>query len=94
MRTKKTIFISVITALALIVGATAAMAGSNALISDLGLTKEQIGKLGKIVEGFSAEKLELEAKIDNKVAHILKTKDVLTLEQKMALFHMMLMVAQ
>jgi len=66
MRTKKTILISVITALALIYGATAAMAGSNALISDLGLTKEQIGKLGKIVEGFSAKKLELEAKIDNK----------------------------
>ena len=65
MRTKKTILISVITALALIYGATAAMAGSNALISDLDLTKEQIGKLGKIVEGFSAKKLEFEAKIDN-----------------------------
>jgi hypothetical protein len=66
MRTKKTIFISVITALALIVGATAAMAGNTALVSDLDLTKEQIGKLGKIVEDFSVKKLELEARIDNK----------------------------
>jgi Spy/CpxP family protein refolding chaperone len=66
MRTKKTIFISVITALALIVGATAATAGNTALVPDLDLTKEQIGKLGKIVEDFSVKKLELEARIDNK----------------------------
>ncbi len=64
MHTRKTILIAVITALALIFGATAATAGNTDFVSDLDLTKEQITKLGKIVESFSAKKFELEAKID------------------------------
>ena len=32
--------------------------------------------------------------VDNKVGHILRAKDVLTVEQKMALLHMMLLMGQ
>jgi len=64
MRSRKTIFIAAVAALALIFGATTATAGNTDIVSDLDLTKEQITKLGKIVESFSAKKFDLEAKID------------------------------
>ena len=68
MRSRKAVFIAVIATLILIYGAGTAMAGGNALISDLNLTKEQIGKLGNIVEGFKTKKLEIETKVDSKRA--------------------------
>lgn len=64
MRTKQTILIAVVTALALILGSGAALAAGTNLIADLDLTKEQIQKLGQVVESFSAKKMALEAKID------------------------------
>lgn len=57
--------ISLIAALSLIIGANVVLAGNNDFVSDLNLSKEQIGKLGKIVETFSAKELELNAKIEN-----------------------------
>lgn len=65
MQTGKTRFTSIIIILALVIGASTAMAGNTDFVSDLDLTKEQIGKLGKIVETFSAKELELNDKIDN-----------------------------
>jgi len=64
MRTKQTVLIAVVTALTLILGSGAALAAGPTLIADLNLTKEQIQKLGQVVESFSAKKMTLEAKID------------------------------
>jgi len=64
MRTKQTVLIAVVTALTLILGSGAALAAGPNLIADLNLTKEQIQKLGQVVEAFSAKKMTLEAKID------------------------------
>lgn len=64
MRRKRTVLISMVTALALILGAGTALAGNPNLVSDLDLTKEQIQKLGQVVESFSTKKMALEAKID------------------------------
>lgn len=65
MQTRKALFISIITVFALVIGASTAMAGNTDFVSNLDLTKAQIGKLGKIVETFSTKQLALEAKIDN-----------------------------
>jgi Spy/CpxP family protein refolding chaperone len=64
MQTRKTVFISIIAVLALAIGASVTMAGNNDFVSDLDLTKEQIGKLAKIVDTFNAKELELEGKIE------------------------------
>lgn len=65
MRTRKTLLISFITILALFLGTHTALAKNTDFVSDLNLTKAQIKKLGEIVETFSAEELELNAKIEN-----------------------------
>jgi len=52
-----------VTALALVLGAGTALAGNANLVSDLDLTKEQIKKLGRVVESFSAKKMALETRI-------------------------------
>jgi Spy/CpxP family protein refolding chaperone len=65
MQTGKTLLITFIAALALVLGTNIALAGDTDFVSDLALTKEQITKLGKIVETFSAKELELNAKIEN-----------------------------
>ena len=64
MRTKQTVLITIVTALALMLGSGAALAAGTNLVADLNLTKEQIQKLGQVVESFSAKKMALEAKID------------------------------
>ena len=65
MQTRKNLLIAFITSLALFLGTNTALAKNTDFVSDLNLSKEQIGKLGKIVETFSAKELELNAKIDN-----------------------------
>ena len=65
MQTRKNLLIAFITILALFLGTNTALAKNTDFVSDLNLSKEQIGKLGKIVETFSAKELELNAKIDN-----------------------------
>lgn len=64
MRNKKTVLITMVTVLSLIVGTGTVLAGNTNLVSDLDLTKEQIQKLGQVVESFSAKKMALGAKID------------------------------
>jgi len=64
MQTGKTLFISFIVGLALVLGSNTALASNTDFVSNLDLTKEQIRKLGKIVESFSAKELALNAKID------------------------------
>ena len=65
MQTRKNLLIAFITSLALFLGTNTALAKNTDFVSDLNLSKEQIGKLGKIVETFSAKELELSAKIDD-----------------------------
>ncbi len=64
MQTRRTLLISFITILALFLGTNTALAKNTDFVSDLNLTKEQIGKLGKIVESFSAKELALNGKIE------------------------------
>jgi len=65
MQTRKIWLITFITILGLFLGTNTALAKNTDFVSDLNLTKEQIGKLEKIVETFSAKELELNAKIEN-----------------------------
>jgi len=64
MRNKQTVLITMVTVLTLLVGTGTILAGNTNLVADLDLTKEQIQKLGQVVESFSAKKMALEAKID------------------------------
>ena len=65
MKSKQSILIAVIVALIFIVGATSAKAGGTQLVSSLNLTKDQIGKLGTIIEEFNTKKINIESKLDN-----------------------------
>jgi len=64
MQTRRTLLIAFITILSLFLGANTALAKNTDFVSDLNLTKEQIGKLGKIVESFSTKELALNGKIE------------------------------
>jgi hypothetical protein len=64
MHKEKLLLTAMVAVLVAFLGTGAALAGNTNLVSDLDLTKEQIQKLGQVVESFSAKKLALEAKMD------------------------------
>ena len=65
MPIRKPLMIAMITLLAISLGVNSSLAADADFVSSLNLSKEQIQKLGKIVDTVSAEKQALEAKIDN-----------------------------
>ena len=75
-----------LTAALILVGAQAATARDSGLVSSLDLSRDQIEKLGAIVEDFNARKLAVEAKIDRKrmeLAQELKKSDRWESEKKL-----------
>ena len=87
MKSKQSILITVIVALIFIVGATSAKAGEAQLVSNLNLTKDQIGKLGTIIEEFNTKKINIESKLDNTLLELkqeLKKKDRFDTESKIS----------
>ncbi len=66
MRSKQSILIPVIVAAIFIFGVTSTRAGETNVVSNLNLTKEQIGKLGTLIEEFNTKQMDIGFKIDNK----------------------------
>lgn len=78
MRSKSKVLISVLAAAIFLFGVTAANAGDRGLASSLNLSKDQIDKLGTIVEEFNANALDIATKIDatfQELEQELKKKD-------------------
>jgi hypothetical protein len=78
MRSKQRILIPVIVAVIFIFGVTSTKAGEADLVSNMNLTKEQIVKLGTLIDDFSTKALDITSKIDNKyleLEHDLQRED-------------------
>ncbi len=78
MRSKQRILIPVIVAVILFFGVTSTKAGEAGLVSKMNLTKEQIVKLGTLIDDFSTKALDITSKIGNKyleLEHDLKRED-------------------
>ncbi len=78
MRSKQRILIPVIVAVIFFFGVTSTKAGEADLVSKMNLTKEQIVKLGTLIDDFSTKALDITSKISNKyleLEHDLKRED-------------------
>ena len=69
MRLKQRMLISVLVAMLLILGVTSTQA-ADAMAPKLDLTREQISKLGTLIEEFSTKALDIALKIDNKLLEL------------------------
>ena len=66
MRSKQRILIPVIVAVIFTFGVTSTKAVEADLVSSMNLTKEQVVKLGTLIDDFSTKALDITSKIDNK----------------------------
>ena len=64
MKSKLTRFVSVFAAAVFVLNATPAAGRDTGMVSSLNLTKEQVGKLGAIIEEFNAKAIDVTDKID------------------------------
>lgn len=70
MRLKQRTLISILVAVILIFGVTSTLAADAGKVPKLDLTREQISKLGGVIEEFSAKALDIALKIDNKLQEL------------------------